>query len=309
MNWIKRLAPGIKALLSPLKKRLGKGEKSLWKNCSCGKLTMKDDFKKNLFECPHCFKTHLISCRQRFNIFFDNSDYTIIDYGSPPDDPSKWSDPRGKYIDRLKSARKKTGENETMLFATGLLNGMQCTVGAMDFSFFGGSVSPGVGECFLSGAEHSIKNKQPMILFATSGGMRMESGSILSLQQMARMTIACQELKKNKIPFILCAGGHVMGGTTASVASLADILISESKEFLWGFSGKRIIEQNLREKLGKEVQTSAWVFEHGGLDKIVPRKDLRSEIYNILSILLKVKEKEINNTSDVASNNKSLQAS
>jgi len=301
MNWIKRIAPGIKALLSPLKKRLSKGEKSLWTNCSCGKLTMKDDFEKNLFECPHCFKTHLISCRQRFNIFFDQSDYTVLDYGTPPDDPIQWIDPRGKYIDRLKAARKKTGESETMLFATGSLNGMPITVGSMDFSFFGGSVSPAVGECFLSGAEHSIKNKQPMILFATSGGMRMESGSILSLQQMPRMTIACRELKKNKIPFILVAGGHVMGGTTASMASLADILISESKDYLWGFSGKRIIEQNLREKLAEEIQTSKWVYDHGGLDKIVPRKELRSEIYNILSILLKVKEKEINNTNDVVS--------
>ena len=309
MNWIKRFAPGIKALLSPLRKRLSKGEKSLWTNCKCGKLIMKDDFEKNLFECPHCFKTHLISCRQRFNIFFDESEYTILDYGSPPDDVSQWSDPRGKYIDRLKAARKKTGENETMLFATGSVKGMSCTVGSMDFSFFGGSVSPAVGECFLSATEFSIKNKQPMILFGTSGGMRMESGSILSLQQMPRMTIACRELNKNKIPFIFCAGGPVMGGTTASMASLADIIISESKDYLWGFSGKRIIEQNLKEKLDAEIQTSKWVYDHGGLDKIVPRKELRSEIYNILSILLKVKEKEINNTGDVVSNNKSLQAS
>ena len=308
MNWIKRIAPGIKSLLSPLKKRMSKGGKSLWTNCSCGKLTMKDEFEKNLFECPHCFKTHLISCRQRFNIFFDQSNYTILDYGTPPDDPIQWTDPRGKYIDRLKAARKKTGESETMLFATGSLNGMPITVGSMDFRFFGGSVSPAVGECFLSGAEHSIKNKQPMILFATSGGMRMESGSILSLQQMPRMTIACRELKINKIPFILCAGGHVMGGTTASMASLADILISENKDYLWGFSGKRIIEQNLREKLAEEIQTSQWVYDHGGLDKIVPRKELRSEIYNILSILLKVKEKEINNTNDVVSTDQSIQS-
>ena len=105
----------------------------------------------------------------------------------------------------------------------------------------------------------------------------------------------------------MVAGGPCLGGTTASMASLADIILSESKEFLWGFSGKRIIEQNLREKLGNEVQTSQWVLEHGGLDKIVPRKELRSEIYNILSILLKIREKEINNTNDVVSVDKSLQ--
>ena len=124
---------------------------------------------------------------------------------------------------------------------------------------------------------------------------------------MTRRTLACSELKKNKIPFIVVAGGPSLGGTTASMASLADIIISESKDFLWGFSGKRIIEQNLREKLADEVQTSQWVLEHGGLDKIVPRKELRSEIYNILSILLKVKEKEINNKEDVSSIDQPLQ--
>ena len=306
MNWIKRIAPGIKSLLSPLKKRMAKGEKSLWMNCPCGKLTLRDEFEKNLFECPSCLKTHLVSCKQRFNIFFDNSEYTVLKYGIPLEDPINFSDPKGKYSERLKESRKKIGEKEAMLFATGQLNGVQVNVGSMDFSFFGASVSPSVGECFLSGVSHSIKNKQPMILFVTSGGMRMHTGA-LSLMQMTRMTLACSELKKNNIPFIVVAGGPCLGGTTASMASLADIILSESKEFLWGFSGKRIIEQNLREKLGNEVQTSQWVLEHGGLDKIVPRKELRSEIYNILSILLKIREKEINNTNDVVSVDKSLQ--
>tara|TARA_A100001011_G_scaffold281136_1_gene291136 strand:- start:1419 stop:2363 length:945 start_codon:yes stop_codon:yes gene_type:complete len=306
LNWIKRIAPGIKSLLSPLKKRMAKGEKSLWTNCSCGKLTLRDEFEKNLFECSACSKTHLISCKQRFRIFFDESVYTSLEYGTPPEDPINFSDPKGKYSDRLEESRKKVGEQEAMLFATGKLNAMPVTVGSMDFKFFGASVSPSVGECFLSGVQHSINNKQPLILFVTSGGMRMHTG-ILSLMQMTRMTLACSELKKNKIPFIVVAGGPCLGGTTASMASLADIILSESKDFLWGFSGKRIIEQNLREKLADEVQTSQWVLEHGGIDKIVPRKELRSEIYNILSILLKVKEKEINNTDDANTIQGSLQ--
>ena len=238
--------------------------------------------------------------------FFDNSEYTTLKYGMPPEDPIKFSDPKGKYSDRLEESRKKVGEQEAMLFANGKLNGMSVTVGSMDFSFFGASVSPSVGECFLSGVSNSINKRQPLILFVTSGGMRMHTG-ILSLMQMTRMTLACSELKKNKIPFIVVAGGPCLGGTTASMASLADIILSESKDFLWGFSGKRIIEQNLREKLADEVQTSQWVFEHGGIDKIVPRKEIKSEIYNILSILLKVKEKEINNTDDVNSVEESLQ--
>ena len=285
---------------------MAKGEKSLWINCSCGKLTLRDEFEKNHYECPSCSKTHLISCKQRFNIFFDSAEYIILKYGMPPDDPIKFSDPKGKYSDRLEESRKKVGEQEAMLFADGNLNGMPITVGSMDFSFFGASVSPSVGECFLSGVSNSINKKQPLVLFVTSGGMRMHTG-ILSLMQMTRMTLACSELKKNKIPFIVVAGGPCLGGTTASMASLADVILSESKDFLWGFSGKRIIEQNLREKLADEVQTSQWVFEHGGIDKIVPRKEIKSEIYNILSILLKVREKEINNTDDVGTVEETLQ--
>ena len=137
MNWIKRIAPGIKSLLSPLKKRMAKGEKSLWTNCTCGKLTLKDEFEKNLFECSACSKTHLISCKQRFKIFFDESIYTSLEYGTPPEAPINFSDPKGKYSDRLEESRKKVGEQEAMLFATGKLNAMPVTVGSMDFSFFG----------------------------------------------------------------------------------------------------------------------------------------------------------------------------
>ena len=278
-------------------------ENSDWVSCCKGPINRKE-LEENLWVCKYCGKNFRISCIQRFDIFFGQNRYEILKTPMPSEDPLNFE----SYKDKILAARKKTGENETMLFATGWLNALPVTVGSMDFSFFGGSVSPAVGECFLSGVQHSINNKQPMILFATSGGMRMESGGgILSLQQMARMTLACSELKKNKIPFIVVAGGPCLGGTTASMASLADIIISESKDFLWGFSGKRIIEQNLREKLADEVQTSQWVLEHGGLDKIVPRKELRSEIYNILSILLKVKEKEINNTNDVSSIDGSLQ--
>ncbi|MDC1096062.1 acetyl-CoA carboxylase carboxyltransferase subunit beta [Pelagibacteraceae bacterium] len=302
MNWItKFLKPKIKSIF---KKRSSEEKDTLWTNCSCGKLTLKEEFVSNLYVCPSCDKHHTISNKKRFSIFFDN-EYEILEHGVPEENPINFKDTKD-YELRIQEARAKTKENESMLAATGKVNGIDVTVASMSFHYMGGSVSPYVGECFLSAVQHCITNRQPLILMATSGGMRMQTG-ILSLQQMARMTLGCSELKKNKLPFICLATGHVLGGTTASFASLADIIYSESKDFLWGFSGKRIIEQNLREKLADEVQTSQWVYEHGQIDKIVSRKEIKSEISNILSILLKIKEKENINSDNVAID-KSIQA-
>ena len=297
MNWItKFIKPKIKSLF---KKKSADSKDGLWTNCSCSKLILKEEFKNNLYVCPSCDKPHLISSKQRFAIFFDDSEYQTLDYAMPEENPLNFVDTK-KYSDRLKEARQKTGEKEAMLAATGWLNAHPITVVNMNFKVLGGSVSPAVGECFLSAAQHSIEKNQPLILFTTSGGMRMQTG-ILSLQQMSRMSLAAIELKKNNIPFITIAAGHVLGGTTASFASLSDFIFSEHKDYLWGFSGKRIIEQNLREKLPDEVQTSSWTLEHGGIDKIIHRSKIRDEVYNILSILLKLKEKEnINKENEIA---------
>ena len=248
MNWIKRIAPGIKSLLSPLKKRMAKGEKSLWTNCSCGKLTLKDEFEKNLFECSACSKTHLISCKQRFKIFFDESVYTSLEYGTPPEDPINFSDPKGKYSDRLEESRKKVGEQEAMLFATGKLNAMPVTVGSMDFSFFGASVSPSVGECFLSGVQHSINNKQPLILFVTSGGMRMHTG-ILSLMQMTRMTLACSELKKKQDAVYCCSWWSLLRWNYSFNGKSCRYYFVRIKRFFMGFQRKK----NYRTKFKRKV--------------------------------------------------------
>ncbi len=289
VNWItKYIKPKLKSIF---KKRSAENDEALWQNCSCSKLTLKEDFKKNLFVCPSCNKPHPLNNKQRFDLFLDDSEYQIIEYGNPPEDPIKFVDTK-KYKDRLKKAKEETGQDETMGAVSGYLNALPVTVVSMTFAYLGGSINPKSGEIFLSAAEHAIKNSKAFIVYTTSGGMRMQTGN-LSLQQMARMTIAMHELRKKNIPTIVVAAGHVLGGTTASFASLADQIYSEDENYLWGFSGKRIIEQNLREKLAPEVQTSRWVMDHGGLDKIIPRHKLRDEIYNFLSILLKIKEKEV----------------
>ena len=302
MNWIsKYIKPKLKSLF---KKKSSELNDALWQNCSCTKLTLREDFEKNLFVCPSCNKPHPLSNKQRFEIFLDDSEYTVLDYGRPPEDPLSFFDTK-KYSERIKKSKNETGEDETMVAVSGWLNALPITVVSMDFRWMGGSVSPRVGECFLNAAEHAIKNSKAFIVYATSGGMRMQTGN-LSLQQMGRMTIAMHELKKKNIPTIVVAGGHVLGGTTASFASLADQIYSEDENYLWGFSGKRIIEQNLKEKLAPEVQSSRWVMDHGGLDKIIPRHKLRDEIYNFLSILLKIKEKEAKDSNVTV--DKSLQA-
>ena len=289
MNWISKfIKPKIKSLF---KKKSAEIDDTLWQNCSCSKLTLKEDLKKNLFVCPSCNKPHPLTNKQRFAMFFDDSEYEILDYGRPPEDPINFVDTK-KYEDRIKKAQDLTGEDETMAAATGYLNAVPVTAVSMSFSWLGGSVSPRVGECFLNAAEHAIKNNnKAFVMFVTSGGMRMQCG-ILSLQQMGRMTIAMRELKKKNILTFSIAAGHVLGGTTASFFSIADQIYSEDNENLIGFSGKRVIEQNIREKLSPEVQTSKWVLDQGQIDKIIPRHKLRDEIYNLLSILLKLKEKE-----------------
>ena len=288
-NWISKfIKPKLKSLF---RKKSADRDDALWQNCSCSKLTLKDDFAKNLFVCPSCNKPHPLNNKQRFDLFLDDSEYQIIEYGKPPEDPINFVDTK-KYKDRLKKAKEETGQDETMEAVSGYLNAIPVTVVSMTFAYLGGSINPKSGEIFLSAAEHAIKNSKAFIIYTTSGGMRMQTG-ILSLQQMGRMTIAMHELKKKNIPTIVIAAGHVLGGTTASFASLADQIYSEDENYLWGFSGKRIIEQNLREKLAPEVQSSKWVLDHGGIDRIIPRHQLRDEIYNFLSILLKLKEKEV----------------
>ena len=304
-NWISKfIKPKLKSLF---KKKSADRDDTLWQNCSCSKLTLKEDFEKNLFVCPSCNKPHPLTNKQRFELFFDDSEYQILDYGRPPEDPISFEDTK-KYKDRIKKAKELTGEDETMTAASGFLNAVPITAVSMTFSWMGGSVSPRVGECFLNAAEHAIKNNhKAFVMFITSGGMRMQTGN-LSLQQMGRMTIAMHELKKKNILTFSIAAGPVLGGTTASFASISDQIYSESDDYLWGFSGKRVIEQNIREKLADDVQTSKWVFDHGQIDKIIPRHKLRDEIYNLLSILLKLKEKEEAQDRSNVTVDKSLQA-
>jgi len=282
MNWItKFIKPGLKTLL----KRQSKTEDdSLWTTCNCQQLIYKEDLHNNFFVCPKCETHQKISCRDRFKIFLDNNEYEILKTPSPPDDPLNFVDTK-KYIDRLATARKLTKQDDAIMIASGKLKGINVTVGAQNFSFIGGSVGAASGEAFICGVQHAIDNQTPFIFFCCSGGIRMMESAI-ALQQMSRVVIAVNELKKNNLPYIVILTNPSYGGVTASFGMLGDIQIAEPKSQI-GFAGKRVIEQTIGETLPEGFQTAEYIKNHGGIDLVVSRKDLRDTIGTLITILLK----------------------
>ena len=287
MNWItKFIKPKINSLF---KKKSSISEESLWTTCGCKNLIYKEDLKTNFNCCPKCGAHHKLSCRERFELFFDSKEFEILETPAPYDDPLNFVDNK-KYVDRLKNARKITKQNDAVAIAKGKLNNIDITVGAQDFRFIGGSFGAASGEAFIFGVQHAIENKTPFIFFSCSGGQRMMESSI-ALMQMSRTTLAINELKKNKLPYIVVLTDPTTGGVTASWAMLGDILIAEPKATI-GFAGRRVIQDTVRETLPEEFQTAEYVKDHGGIDLVIERKYLNTTVGTLLSVLLKKKEAE-----------------
>ncbi len=303
MNWItKFIKPKIKSLF---KKRSLKSEETLWTVCECKNLIYKEDLKTNYNCCPKCGAHHKLSCVERFQLFFDERKFEIIDTPVPKDDPLNFVDNK-KYTDRLKTARKITKQDDAVSIAKGKLNNIEVTVGAQDFRFIGGSFGAASGEAFIAGVQHAIENKTPFIFFSCSGGQRMMESAI-ALMQMSRTTLAINELKKEKLPYIVILTDPTTGGVTASWAMLGDILIAEPKATI-GFAGRRVIQDTVRETLPEEFQTAEYVQEHGGIDLVIERKHLSEKIGTLLSVLLKKTEVESKiEESNVIEIDKSLQ--
>ena len=288
MNWItKFIKPKLKKLF---KKQSQSIEGALWTTCTCQELIYKEDLHKNYFVCPKCDSHQKISCVDRFKIFFDNSQFEILKTPSPPDDPLNFVDTK-KYFDRLSAARKLTNQDDAVMIASGKLKGINVTVGAQNFSFIGGSVGAASGEAFIHGVQHAIDNQNPFIFFSCSGGQRMMESAI-ALQQMSRTVLAVNELKNNNLPYIVVLTNPTTGGVSASYVMIGDLLISEPKATI-GFSGRRVVEQTIGETLPDGFQTAEYVKEHGGIDMVISRKDLRNTIGTLLSILLKIKKSEV----------------
>ena len=301
MNWLKKTLDFGQKIKRLLKKRPSREdmEESDWTSCCKGPI-LKKDLENNLWVCPDCNKHHRINPKQRFDILFGKSNYQILSTPMPPDDPLNFSDSKS-YKDRLKSARKKTGLDCSMVIADGSINNIRLTAIASDFNYMGASIGAAEGEAFLFAAQHSIENSQPLLVVATGGGMKMQE-SIISLNQMTRTTLAINELKAKKIPYIVLFADPVAGGITASYAMLGDIQIAEPGALI-AFAGRRVIEGTVKEELPENFQKSEHVQACGFVDAIIHRKDLSEKIGILLSILLKKKSGVKLDDNDKTSNN------
>ena len=285
VNWITKIIKAGEKIKTAIHKRASKEEieKSDWTSCCKGPI-LKKDLENNLWVCPDCNKHHRIKPNQRFDILFGKNNYEILETPLPQEDPLEFVDSK-PYKERLKSARKKTGLNCSMVVATGSIKNIKITAIASDFDFLGASIEAAEGEAILYAAQYSIENKQPLLICTSGGGMRMQA-SMISLSQMPRSILAINELKKQNLPYLVLFTDPTAGGITASYAMVSDISIAEPGALI-AFAGKRVIQGTVKEELPENFQTSEYVQKTGFVDLIVERKDLAEKIGTLLSILLK----------------------
>jgi acetyl-CoA carboxylase carboxyl transferase subunit beta len=301
MNWLTKAINFGEKIKKVLKKRPSKSEieNSDWTSCCKGPV-LKKDLEENLWVCNSCGKHHRISCRQRFDIFFGKNRYELLETPIPSEDMLDWKDTK-TYKERLKDARKKTGQNSAVMIAKGKINGINITAGAINFDFIGGSIGSAEGEAIIYGVQHAIDNKTPYVFFPCGGGQRMFESPI-ALANMTRTTLAVNELKKNNLPYVICFVDPCAGGITASFAMLGDIHFAEVGSLI-AFAGKRVIQATVKEELSPDFQTAEFLEKHGFVDKVVHRKDVSNEIGKLLEILLKknsdVHSESLNETSEI----------
>ena len=256
---------------------------NMWVRCpNCNQMLFSKELKDSFYVCTSCGHHLRLYIEKRFRLLFDDDKYNIISIPPIADDPLKFKDLQ-KYTDRLKANRKKTGNNDAIQVAHGKIGGINCVVAAIDFSFMGGSMGIAVGEGIVVAARTALKNKEPLITIAASGGARMQEG-MLSLMQMARTTAAINMLKEAGIPFISILTDPTTGGVSASFAMLGDINIAE-KGCLIGFAGPRVIEQTIHEKLPEGFQRAEYLLEHGMVDMVVERSEMKNKLVQVLKIL------------------------
>ena len=283
MNWLTRLIPSIGKSSSKSKK--SKIPDGVWTSCpSCESALYKPELQKTLYVCPKCDHHLRIGARTRFNIFFDNGNFTEIASNVETNDPLGFKDVKA-YPARIKEAKKNTGESEALLVGFGKLDGRLVTAAAFEFKFMGGSMGSVVGEKFVQGIQQAIETNTPFICFSTSGGARMQE-SMVSLMQMAKTSAAIQKLKSNKLPYISVMVDPIYGGVSASLAMLGDINIAEP-DALVGFAGRRVIEQTVRVDLPDDFQKSEFLLKHGAIDMIVHRRNIRTKVHGLLKKIYK----------------------
>ena len=278
MNWLTRLIPSIGIDTSTNKSKVPDG---LWVSCpSCESTLYKPELEKLLHVCPKCDHHLRIGARTRLEQFLDNSVFKERAADIKSKDPLKFKDTK-YYSTRIKEAMKATGENDAIVIGQGHLKDIPVVIAAFEFRFMGGSMGGVVGEKFVAGINQAIEDEIPFICFSTSGGARMQE-SMISLMQMAKTSAAIQKLKAKKLPYISIMVDPIFGGVSASLAMLGDINIAEPKAFV-GFAGRRVIEDTVRVELPDDFQKAEFLLDHGAIDMIVHRKDLRDKVAGLLN--------------------------
>ncbi|HEU5339054.1 MAG TPA: acetyl-CoA carboxylase, carboxyltransferase subunit beta [Sulfuricaulis sp.] len=289
MSWFDKLVPPkIKSQGGVKKASVPEG---LWKKCpACTTVLYNAEIETNLEVCPKCTHHMRIGARRRLDIFLDPEPRAEIGATLFPVDPLKFKDTK-KYRDRLAEAQKTTGERDALIMVEGALKGMPLVAGAFEFGFMGGSMGAVVGERFARGVNVSLEKKIPLVCFSASGGARMQE-ALLSLMQMAKTSAALTHLGDAGIPFISVLTDPTMGGVSASFAMLGDINVAEPRALI-GFAGPRVIEQTVRQKLPEGFQRSEFLVEHGAIDLIIDRREMRDKIASLLAILTRQPPPEI----------------
>lgn len=280
MSWFRRLLPLRIRTDAVTKKGIPEG---LWSKCEkCNAILYRNELERNLDVCPKCDYHMRLPARRRLEWFLDPDSTAEIGGDIRPVDRLKFRDLK-KYRDRLYTAQKDSGETEALIVLRGKLTGMPVVAAAFEFRFMAGSMGAAVGERFVKAVEAALENRIPFICFTASGGARMQE-ALISLMQMARVSAALAKLSEQRIPYISVLTDPTMGGVSASLAMLGDIIIAEPGA-LTGFAGPRVIEQTVREMLPEGFQRSEFLIEHGAIDKIIPRREMRTRIAGIIAKL------------------------
>lgn len=284
MSWINKILPSISNnnAGASTKQRTSVPE-GLWKKCPrCEAVLYRPDLENNLEVCPKCDHHLRITARRRLECFLDEEGQVELFADLEPVDLLKFKDLK-KYKDRLSAAQKSTGEKDAMIVVQGTVNDIEMVVAAFEFGFIGGSMGAVVGEKFTQAVNTCIANRLPLVCFSTSGGARMQE-ALISLMQMAKTSAAIAKLRDNGLPFISVLVDPVYGGVSASLAMLGDINIAEPNALV-GFTGPDVIRQTVRVKLPEGFQRSEFLLEHGAIDMIVHRKDMRAKVSSLVAKL------------------------
>jgi len=284
MNWLQKImTPRVRTQGAAAGK--GKVPEGVWEKCNgCGAVLYRPELERNLMVCPKCSHHHYISARDRLASLFDENSTQELWASLEPTDPLKFRDSK-KYRDRVVAAQKSTGEKDALVTMSGKLKGRPLMAAAFEFAYMGGSMGSVVGEKFARAAEKALADRSALMCFSATGGARMQE-SLFSLMQMAKTSAALARMRDAGVPYISVMTNPTTGGVSASLAMLGDINVGEPKALI-GFAGPRVIEQTVRETLPEGFQRSEFLLEHGAIDMIVDRREMRDKLADVLGLLMK----------------------